>query len=170
MTEILSCSLGFADDHDNQIVHRDVSVGNLLIFKGPDGKSLGRLLDYDHAKRALTQSLIKTPYENESPEKFEARKALLVHLLSRRHAWKVDDDVLLRALKWVDLEEHAQNYIAGAVQIAKAGTDCSQKTYTASDLGWEHVAIHLYIQDIAKAMTWPNWEDRSHRKGGRTVN
>ncbi|KAG6836602.1 hypothetical protein H0H93_006238 [Arthromyces matolae] len=167
ITELLTCFVGFVNDHefshDNQILHRDVSMGNLLIFKGPDGKTIGRLMDYDHAKRALAQLLIKPPYENESPENFETRKKHLVYLLSRgRLPWKVDDDVLSAALKWVDLEEHAQNYIAGAVQIAKADTDCSQKTYTASDLGWEHL-------DLPKAMTWPNWEGRPHRKGERTV-
>ncbi|KAG6828702.1 hypothetical protein H0H93_014778, partial [Arthromyces matolae] len=95
-TELLKCFLGFIEDHEhahnNRILHRDISMGNLLIFKDSDGKTYGRLMDYDHAKKASGCRLITFSNQNGLPEDLEGDIMFLRNSLSRLSRDKVDNN------------------------------------------------------------------------------
>ncbi|KAG5639846.1 hypothetical protein DXG03_002942, partial [Asterophora parasitica] len=79
LLELLGCFLGFMKDdrhaHINGVVHRDVSMGNVFIFFDTGGKAVGRLMDYDHAKRALTS--IHIPTEEHEPDMIEMTRTFI---------------------------------------------------------------------------------------------
>ncbi|KAG6861615.1 hypothetical protein C0991_011626 [Blastosporella zonata] len=60
--EYLKAFKDIAGDHWDAykllFLHCDVSAGNLLIFEDNSGGTFGRLIDYDHAKKATKHHLI----------------------------------------------------------------------------------------------------------------
>ncbi|KAG6836694.1 hypothetical protein H0H93_004805 [Arthromyces matolae] len=163
-TELLKCFLDFIEDHEhahnNRILHRDISMGNLLIFTDSNGKTYGRLMDYDHAKKASGCRLIS--FSNQPESDLSEILAGLRFSLRFQCPSKVDDNVMIKALQRFSDPVTAGYYIAAAVKVAQSGRNPSLSTtqeYTTNDLGWKS-------PEELETINWPNWEDRESR--GRT--
>ncbi|KNZ71924.1 hypothetical protein J132_05198 [Termitomyces sp. J132] len=140
------------------VLHRDVSAGNVLIFQGKDGPPYGRLMDYDHAKKAENYDLSGT--RNLSPSQLETERGIV--RISVEHALKrkVDNDVLDVALKWFDDTIDASGYIRTAAQFTGlVGENAPQKPICATDLGWG---------PVNKTYKWPDFAKRDAGPGERT--
>ncbi|KAG6815014.1 hypothetical protein H0H93_011288, partial [Arthromyces matolae] len=138
------CILGHKDAHDRfRVLHRDISGGNLLIFKALDGTTFGRVIDYDHAKRARNTIQI-------------ARKApsLPSMLLKTQEMTDlaVDLDIVAVALNWIDKPRTAADYIESAVRTI-VGSIPADKAVKAAQL-WN-------LSDQTRR--WPNWLERKPR-------
>ncbi|KAG6835618.1 hypothetical protein H0H93_016476 [Arthromyces matolae] len=136
------CILGHKDAHDRfRVLHRDISGGNLLIFKDLNGTTFGRLIDYDHAKRARNTIQI-------------ARKApSLPSSLLKTQAmidFAVDLDVVAVALSWNDKPRTAAEYIESVVRTI-VGNIPSDKSINAAQL-WNF---------LDQPQRWPNWLDKT---------
>ncbi|KAG5730086.1 hypothetical protein E4T56_gene1850 [Termitomyces sp. T112] len=154
LLELAQCFRDFLGEHkyghDKLILHRDISTGNLLIFQVRDGSAVGRLMDYDHAKRAKGKKPISSEIVNLDVKRKNARSSLLENL--EREA---DVDVLDRALKWLDRSSDAANYIEDVAKFTVlVGNDASENSLAVSDLGWDN---------IDKIHDWPDFSDRPHR-------
>ncbi|KAG6851740.1 hypothetical protein C0991_006590 [Blastosporella zonata] len=133
-------------------LHRDVSAGNLLIFEHKSGETFGRLIDYDHAKKATKHRLI----QRHDPSGQQLVRQTLQR--SRRgRELDIDDDVISNALTWIEEPHLALVYILGTVDgLVKPSTSPLSK----AALGWDHG------DDETKE--WPDFDDRLARPNERT--
>ncbi|KNZ71917.1 hypothetical protein J132_05191 [Termitomyces sp. J132] len=162
LLELLTCFRDFLREekhgNDKLVLHRDVSAGNVLIFQGKDGSSCGRLMDYDHAKKAENYDLFGT--RNLSPSQLETERGLTRPLVEYALKRKVENDILDVALKWFDSVD-AIGYIRTAAQFTGlVGENASQKPICATDLGWG---------PVNKTYKWPDFANREAGPGERTV-
>ena len=114
----------------NGIVHRDISIGNLVIVhREDDGQTEGRLIDLDHAKYTDTQVEIKHyPTEDSGQE--------LAMIASSYH---VDINVARRAMEAVGLIL-TRYYIEDALAFSTI-----KDPSTVEDLQWAvDVRFHYY--------------------------
>ncbi|KAG6908725.1 hypothetical protein DXG01_003570 [Tephrocybe rancida] len=168
--ELLACFRGFVRDHKDAhsqlILHRDISGGNLLIFTDENGQVFGRLMDYDHAKKA-ERSLPITRFQHEKLDPQRAlshvREGIAIGLeVNNFLDYEVDDSVALEALGCISDPAGASKYVLDVVETQHSKSryrpDSSRKLFKA-DLGWEH-------DDNVEI--WPFYGDREHRKGERT--
>ncbi|KAF5376691.1 hypothetical protein D9615_007848 [Tricholomella constricta] len=109
--------------HNNLIIHRDVSIGNLLIYPPrQDGEeTLGRLRDFDHAKKALGS---KPPPAREVPE-FEMMP--LLPLATKQY------EAIVEAFRYA--KEGAFLYIA---DVKRYRFGPKKGSATIANLGWDH--------------------------------
>ncbi|KAH0580066.1 hypothetical protein H2248_002880 [Termitomyces sp. 'cryptogamus'] len=161
LLELLTCFRDFLREekhgNDKLVLHRDVSAGNVLIFQGKDGSSCGRLMDYDHAKKAENYDLFGT--RNLSPSQLETERGLTRPLVEYALKRKVENDILDVALKWFDSVD-AIGYIRTAAQFTGlVGENASQKPICATDLGWG---------PVNKTYKWPDFANREAGPGERT--
>ncbi|KAG6815017.1 hypothetical protein H0H93_011283, partial [Arthromyces matolae] len=139
------CILDHKDAHDRfRVLHRDISGGNLLIFKALDGTTFGRVIDYDHAKRA--GSTIRIPISHKSHPQSLLRRTRKMTPVA------VNEDVLTVALNWVDKPWYAAEYIGSAVK-AIVGNSPAKGSVKAAQL-WN-------LPDQTRR--WPNWLERKPR-------
>ncbi|KAG6818260.1 hypothetical protein H0H93_006482 [Arthromyces matolae] len=149
LCELLRCFrdgiLGHQDAHDRfRVLHRDISGGNLLIFKALDGTTFGRVIDYDNAQRA--GSTISIPITHKSHPRSLLRQTRKIAPVA------VDQDILTVGLNWVDKPWYAAEYIGSAVK-AIVGNIPANGSVTAPQL-W-----NLPEQ----TQRWPNWLERKPR-------
>ncbi|KAG6850648.1 hypothetical protein C0991_010193, partial [Blastosporella zonata] len=154
--EYLKVFKDIAGDHRDAykllFLHRDVSAGNLLIFEHKSGETFGRLIDYDHAKKATKHRLI----QRHDPSGQQLVRQTLQR--SRRgRELDIDDDVISNALTWIEEPHLALVYILGTVDgLVKPSTSPLSK----AALGWDHG------DDETKE--WPDFDDRLARPNERT--
>ncbi|KAG6896329.1 hypothetical protein C0993_008532 [Termitomyces sp. T159_Od127] len=98
------------DGHNKLILQRDISTGNILIFEDEEGRTFGRLIDYDHAKKASGMREVPSMIAGLSPLALQDKRDLLQRLLKTTIVGKAENDVLDMALKWLRLT-HACGYI-----------------------------------------------------------
>ncbi|KAG6894934.1 hypothetical protein C0995_013489, partial [Termitomyces sp. Mi166 len=157
--------------HDKLIIHRDASIGNLLIFERSNGTTFGRLMDYDHAKKAKEKIDITSYIRDLSSSELDTKRKVLQYNLAYVRQRKadnvvlglnrqVDNEVLDRALKWVFEPGHAAKYIRDVADFTGLGNDASEKPLCLSDLGWDEK------DGVDK---WPDFANRKHGPGERTV-
>ncbi|KAG5633689.1 hypothetical protein DXG03_006809, partial [Asterophora parasitica] len=128
-------------------------MGNLLIFLRKD-KVLGRLMDYDHAKRALT--LIDIPTTQ--------HKKGAISWIRSGLAEEHEPQLLLTEEAVVEASRYFVQGQLGLVAIYAAATyhmrnpsRKSSEEISKEDLGWNH-------EDIK----WPDFSRREARKGHRS--
>ncbi|KAG5640199.1 hypothetical protein DXG03_000597 [Asterophora parasitica] len=129
-------------------------MGNLLIFPRKD-KVLGRLMDYDHAKRTLT--LIDIPTEEHKPNMLKVAHDLITG----------QSDPPLPSFTQEAVVEASRYFVQGQLALAAIYAAATykmrnpQKNFSGEtskeDLGWNH-------EDIK----WPDFTDREARKGQRS--
>ncbi|KAG6863623.1 hypothetical protein C0991_004580 [Blastosporella zonata] len=119
--------------HQLLILHRDVRPGHLLIFEeGENGETFGRLIDYDHAKKAKKHRLIQR--HNPSMELL-ALVQMGLQCSRETRELAVDDDVVSHALSWIEDHLSVIDYILGEVRgLVKPVTS----TLSKAALGWDH--------------------------------
>ncbi|KAG6889541.1 hypothetical protein C0992_004801 [Termitomyces sp. T32_za158] len=156
--ELLTCFRGYVEEHkyghNKLILHRDISTGNLLIFETNDGRTFGRLMDYDHAKKASGTGKIESKIAGLSTLKLTCKRRLVGHYLER----KVDDNVLDIALKWFDKEISAIAYIEDAAEFTDLSKKDSDKPLCPTDLGWADT-------DKTGPHDWPDFSERTPSPG-----
>ncbi|KAG6871774.1 hypothetical protein C0993_002780, partial [Termitomyces sp. T159_Od127] len=119
--------------HQKLIIHRDISMGNLFIFERDKKQtSFGRLMDYDHAKKASGWCEIPSKITS-----LESDRYLLKANLERNFGRKAVDDVLDTALKWHRPTE-ASKYIEDAAKLSGLSNHASESPLTMEDLGWHN--------------------------------
>ncbi|KAG6851547.1 hypothetical protein C0991_008233, partial [Blastosporella zonata] len=135
-------------------LHRDVSAGNLLIFEHNSGETFGRLIDYDHAKKATKHHLI----QRHDP----SRQRLVRMNLEEGQEFPVDDDVVSHALSWVKKSPAASEYILATVNgLVQPATSPLSK----AALGWDHGNISATSTHIFPCFLTPLF--RMKPKSGR---
>ncbi|KAF5376667.1 hypothetical protein D9615_007823 [Tricholomella constricta] len=154
----------------NGIIHRDVSVGNLLIFPvitWDDEKTFGRLLDWNHAM--ITDKYIHLPsqYDSELSEFISSDlKRLKLH-----HNISATKEAIEETYRYDTY--HVAYFEDAAVSLKISQSE--ENPLTVASLGWDHeVSTHLDIyrdtrhdaslQDIP----WPDFKKRVPQKGERT--
>ncbi|KAG6863077.1 hypothetical protein C0993_000299, partial [Termitomyces sp. T159_Od127] len=143
--------------HEKLIIHRDISMGNLFIFeRDKKQRSLGRLMDYDHAKKASGWREI--PSKISSSNLQEERGFLRINLTCHFDR-EAADDVLDTALKWHHPAE-ASRYIEDVADSLRLSKHVPLST---EDLGWHNT------EDKTKAHRWPDFTSRVAGPGERTV-
>ncbi|KAG6886491.1 hypothetical protein C0992_003728 [Termitomyces sp. T32_za158] len=159
--ELLKCFRDYVEEHKDchkrLILHRDISSGNLLIFEADDGSTFGRLMDFDHAKKASGMRKIESKVAGLSPLELDKRRDNVRRLVQR----KVDDNVVDIALKWLDKEVSAIAYIDEAAESTDPSKENSGKTLCPTDLGWANT-------DATKPHEWPDFSERTPSPGERT--
>ncbi|KAG6858721.1 hypothetical protein C0993_005161, partial [Termitomyces sp. T159_Od127] len=120
--------------HGKLILHRDISTGNLLIFEADDGSTFGRLMDYDHAKKASAMGKIESKIAGVAPLELDVQRGLLRSFIDRIGR-QVEDGVLDTALKWLD-EYSAIAYIKDVIRYNELGDKASDKPLSLTDFGW----------------------------------
>ncbi|KAG5640244.1 hypothetical protein DXG03_009699 [Asterophora parasitica] len=159
LLELLACFLSCIQDdrhaHINGVVHRDVSSGNLLIFFDTGGKAVGRLMDYDHAKRALTS--IHIPTEEHEPDMIEMTRTFIARQ-SRPPIPLFTEEAVVEASRYFDQGQlgMATIYAAATYRMRNPSRKSSEEI-SKEDLGWNH-------EDIK----WPDFTDREACKGQRS--
>ena len=146
----------FAYEHG--VVHRDISVGNLLIaLKGhdipPSARSdsqdaRGCLIDFDHAKRTRTVEERKVAFD--ADEACRLTKMSVYQTCSEDWEERVTDEVVHRAVHLVkrrypnesspsQITQLATQYIQAALQHRKLSNRAppSGNVYTPGALGWD---------------------------------
>lgn len=124
--------LDYAAYLENGIVHRDISVGNLLIVhREDDGETEGHLIDLDHAKYTNAKARIKQYVaDNLTPQ-----AEMLCPSLG------VDGDVTSKAIAAVGTDR-ACDYIQAALHFHNLPT-MEGGRYTVEDLEWtDNVRSH----------------------------
>ncbi|KAG5640480.1 hypothetical protein DXG03_008375 [Asterophora parasitica] len=159
LLELLGCFLGFMKDdrhaHINGVVHRDVSSGNVLIVFDTGGKAVGRLMDYDHAKRALTS--IDIPTEEHEPDMIEMTRTVIARQ-SRPPIPFFTEEAVVEASRYFDQGQLGLPTIyAAATYRMRNPSRKSSEEISKEDLGWNH-------EDIK----WPDFSRREARKGHRS--
>ncbi|KAF5376752.1 hypothetical protein D9615_007829 [Tricholomella constricta] len=156
--------------HSKGIVHRDVSVGNLLIFPvttWDNEKTFGRLMDWDHAM--ITHKYINLPSQYDS--RWSKYLSSAVGML-RDFKICATEQVVGETYRYSG--EYSVTYTKHATKMLKI-LHSEENPLTVARLGWDHeVSLHLAIyrdthhdtdlQDIP----WPNFEHRVPQKGERT--
>ncbi|KAF5376690.1 hypothetical protein D9615_007849 [Tricholomella constricta] len=155
LLELIRCFRGCVEDHchahNNLIIHRDVSIANLLIYppRLDGGETFGRLIDFHHAKKAV--KFIPLPSSGAPDWRHDFFKAYNVH---KGHP--CTDDAVAEALRFINSTPAAIIYTEAAIK-SRFG---SQKglILTAADLGWDH----------CEGIRWPDFSDRKARKEERS--
>ncbi|KAG5639852.1 hypothetical protein DXG03_002826, partial [Asterophora parasitica] len=159
LLELLGCFLGFMEDdrhaHINGVVHRDVSSGNLLIFFDTGGKAVGRLMDYDHAKRAL--ALIDMPTTQHKKGAISWIRSGLAEVNEPKLL--LTEEAVVEASRYFVQGQLALAAIyAAATYRMRNPSRKSTEEVSTEDLGWNH-------EDIK----WPDFSRREARKGHHSV-
>ncbi|KAG6806747.1 hypothetical protein H0H92_010150, partial [Tricholoma furcatifolium] len=161
LRELLNCFRDFVHDHkaahDKLYLQRDISPGNLLIFEGATGETFGRLVDYDHAKKAAG-SIDISCRENFEDAAFFAEFASAFLARRSKYQWKVKDDVALHAVACVRDPKDGGGYLFEIINndpsLAKKA---AEGPLSMDDLRWGETET-----------TWPDFMSRVHRRGERT--
>ncbi|KAG6882663.1 hypothetical protein C0993_009671, partial [Termitomyces sp. T159_Od127] len=103
------------DGHNKLILQRDISTGNILIFENEEGRTFGRLIDYDHAKKASGMREVPSMIAGLSPSALQDKLDLLQRCLETTIVGKAENDVLDMAFKWLRLT-NACGYIECVVE------------------------------------------------------
>ncbi|KNZ73119.1 hypothetical protein J132_01198 [Termitomyces sp. J132] len=145
LLELTQCFRDFLGEHiyghDKLILHRDISTGNLLIFQVQDGSAVGRLMDYDHAKKAKGKKPISSEIVN-----LDRKRNGLQSILWDNLEKEADVDVLDRALKWLNRSSDAAHYIEDAVKFTGlVGNNASEDPLSVTDLGWDNIGTLPYM-------------------------
>ncbi|KAG6895442.1 hypothetical protein C0993_009575 [Termitomyces sp. T159_Od127] len=121
--------------YNKLIIHRDISTGNLLIFEADDGSTFGRLMDYDHAKKASAMGKIESKIAGLSPSELKLQRgqfrAAAEYVLGRQ----LNDKVLDAVLKWFD-RRSAIDYIEDVIKFTGSSDKAPDKPLSLTDLGW----------------------------------
>ncbi|KAG6859003.1 hypothetical protein C0995_011338 [Termitomyces sp. Mi166 len=140
-------------------MHRDISTGNILIFRDSNGESFGRLMDYDHAKTTKEFTPLTPKAKDLSDDDFEEFKKTVQSLIKfDKLSTVVEDDVVREALKWVDFSWIAAPYVMKSVGVFLSTSGSQKSRISMSDLRWDNEPIKQ----------WPNFLNRTHREGERT--
>ncbi|KAG6908724.1 hypothetical protein DXG01_003569 [Tephrocybe rancida] len=164
--ELLKCFRDLVTDHKNAqnqlTLRRDISGGNLFIFKDENGQVLERLMDYDHAKRAEKSLPIPCIQLNSRKDPWKALNFFHSGLEDAYEiTYNVDDSVAFEALGHCGPPFKAVIYVLDVIKKHSSFGDewDSSRTIHRADLGWEH---------DDKVETWPVYDDCEYRKGDRT--
>ena len=79
-------------------MHRDVSSGNIIIKPTDDGETIGRLIDFDHAK--VTKEFAAVKRSEVTDERLQRYKAFIHDDLEMKPD-TLDDEVVIKALQVV---------------------------------------------------------------------
>ncbi|KAG6829052.1 hypothetical protein H0H92_005883 [Tricholoma furcatifolium] len=161
LLELLRCLRDFVHDHKSAhgklYLQRDISIGNLLIFEGTASKKFGRLVDYDHAKKAAG-SIDISCRENFEDAAFFAEFASAFLARRSKYQWKVKDDVALEAVACVRDPKDGGGYLFEIINndpsLAKKA---AEGPLSMDDLRWGETET-----------TWPDFVSRVCRRGERT--
>ncbi|KAG5643655.1 hypothetical protein DXG03_000535 [Asterophora parasitica] len=172
LDELMWAFIGCCDDylalHRLWFVHRDISQGNVMIFPNPEaGKdgTIGRLMDYDHAKRAPRANPssqfpvpsnvehARTAYHYRLHAVKHILKSNVVHDVRRltdkdlRHL-RLTDEVLLECLRRAGGNEE---YLSRVIAHRLRDFDLSLgDPLTLADLGWDDLGLELPWPDFGK--------------------
>ncbi|KAG6829050.1 hypothetical protein H0H92_005881 [Tricholoma furcatifolium] len=161
--ELLGCLRRCVQDHESAYkklyLQRDISMGNLLVFDDPGtaGDTFGRLVDYDHAKKAAGWIDIARPGEKLKDMARYADMASTVLAYEPDSRWQVEAAVAQEAVACVAHPGIAGYYL---VDVIKNDSSLAEKAATSplsmDDLHW------------TETQTKPDFESRSARQGERT--
>ncbi|KAG6806574.1 hypothetical protein H0H92_010777, partial [Tricholoma furcatifolium] len=94
------CPTDHKSAHDKLYLQRDISIGNLLILEGTAGETFGRLVDYDHAKKAMRSEKISR-HDREDTAFWASQATSTLLAMDPKAQWKVQDKVALEAVACV---------------------------------------------------------------------
>ncbi|KAF5376682.1 hypothetical protein D9615_007847 [Tricholomella constricta] len=146
LLELIRCFRGCVEDHrhahNDLIIHRDVSIGNLLIYSHihDSQETFGRLRDFDHAKKALGSKPLPT---REVPE-FET---LPLPPATKQY------EAIVEAFRYA--KEGAFRYIT---DVKRHRFGPKKESATTANLGWDH----------PEETRWPDFSDCKAREGERS--
>ncbi|KAG6823382.1 hypothetical protein H0H92_010430 [Tricholoma furcatifolium] len=140
LRELLRCLRDFVHDHksahDKLYLQRDISIGNLLILEGAAGETFGRLVDYDHAKKAAGWIEIPRPGEKLKARYHEMASNLLANDSDSR--WQVEVAVAQEAVACVAHPKESGTYL---FDVIRNDTSLAEKAATRplsmDDLHWK---------------------------------
>ncbi|KAG6907584.1 hypothetical protein DXG01_008341 [Tephrocybe rancida] len=118
------------------------------------GETFGRLMDYDHAKKAEKASPIPC-FEHTTSRGIDA---LTLFRANMGDEYEVDDAVATEALHRIRNTAGASQYVLDVIETQRLEIR-SSKTLCMADLEWDH---------DDKVEEWADYDDRKHRKGERT--
>ncbi|KAG6895443.1 hypothetical protein C0993_009576 [Termitomyces sp. T159_Od127] len=163
--ELLTCVRDYIKEqkygHGKLILHRDISTGNLLIFEADDGSTFGRLMDYDHAKKASAMGKIESQIAGVAPSELDVQRDLLRPVIKYQTGRQVEDDVIDVALKWTEFGDAALAYIKDVIKSTGSSDKASDKPLSLTDLGWIDT-------DQTQPHDWPDFGNREPSPGERT--
>ncbi|KAF5366921.1 hypothetical protein D9615_010678 [Tricholomella constricta] len=165
---LYGCSMDYSHAYGKLIVHRDISIGNVMIFPtaADPAKTRGRLMDFDHAKKANdSRDLVCASVPSQS-DLFEIK--LVMQLVRGSLAYLresndlvVADEVIEELFRWVP-QKRALDYIKEVIDVRKRhfGLDLEklEGPLTLAHLGWDHDKIEKC----------PDFSTRVPRNGERT--
>ncbi|KAG6892417.1 hypothetical protein C0995_003877, partial [Termitomyces sp. Mi166 len=121
------------------VMHRDISTGNILIFRDSNGESFGRLMDYDHAKTTKEFTPLTPKTKDLSDDDLEELKKYVQYAIkSDKLPAVVEDDVVREALKWVDPPTAAAQYVMKSVGVFLSTSGSQKSRISMSDLRWDN--------------------------------
>ncbi|KAG6867401.1 hypothetical protein C0995_004968, partial [Termitomyces sp. Mi166 len=121
------------------VMHRDISTGNILIFRDSNGESFGRLMDYDHAKTTKEFTPLTPKTKDLSDDGLEKRKRSVQSVIEEdQPSMVVEDDVVREALKWVDIPSLAAHYVMKSVGVFLPTSGSQKSPISTSDLRWDN--------------------------------
>ncbi|KAG6857825.1 hypothetical protein C0995_004969, partial [Termitomyces sp. Mi166 len=117
------------------VMHRDISTGNILIFRDSNGESFGRLMDYDHAKTTKEFTPLTPKTKDLSDDGLEELKKYVQYAIKfDKLPAVVEDDVVREALKWVDPPSTAVHYVLNSVRVIQSISGPRKSPISMSDL------------------------------------
>ena len=137
MNLLLNISLDHRDFYDAGVLHRDGSLGNIVILypRDPRSDKIGRLIDLDHAK---TTEVFKVP----SPNPFhEDDIPPIIVLLANRGVY-VTEQVARMACEVMEYSNSSHMYILAIVQRFSLPSS-KDKPLTPQDFHWREVTCVL---------------------------
>ncbi|KAG5650351.1 hypothetical protein H0H81_012543 [Sphagnurus paluster] len=150
LSVLLDCIKDHRHAHAKYILHRDISIGNLMIFAYTSDdfeRTYGRLMDFDHAKRVTNASPpLLTPVD----EAFLPRAENLIKL---SYEGDISRDLMVQA--WGYVKFLSGSYIQDVFNTRRSYFELPPKEgeLTSADLGW-------YDEDVE----WPDFEDGESKK------
>ncbi|KAF5379095.1 hypothetical protein D9615_005897 [Tricholomella constricta] len=158
------CSADFSHAYGMRIVHRDISIGNVMIFPmaADPAKTRGRLMDFDHAKKATDSKGLVCASAPSSLDlmNMQNTKYNLAHLRGSGDL-VVADEVIEELYCWKP-HKKALDYIERVIDDRKRyfglNLENMKGPLTLAHLGW----------DYDKVEKCPDFSNRVPRNGERT--
>ncbi|KAF5366920.1 hypothetical protein D9615_010677 [Tricholomella constricta] len=160
---LYGCSMDYSHAYGKLIVHRDISIGNVMIFPtaADPAKTRGRLMDFDHAKKANDS---RDLCASESPQLDVLNVQHIKHNMARLRGCcdlVVADEVIEELFRWIPHDE-ALKYIKKVIDVRERhfGLDLEklEGPLMLAHLGWDHDKIEKC----------PDFSTRVPRHGERT--
>ncbi|KAG6823245.1 hypothetical protein H0H92_010877, partial [Tricholoma furcatifolium] len=150
--ELLRCLHDFVPvrptDHKSSYnklyLQRDISIRNLLVFEGVTGETFGRLVDYDHAKKAEgSKEISRHKFEDEA---FQIHRACATLAEESDSRWQVEAAVALEATACVARPKDGGGYL---FDVIKNDSSLAEKAATRplsmDDLHWTETGTFPFM-------------------------